>query len=333
MDKSELLVGIAGIAALGAIAKPNSRVSDVIETANIIAGLSGRNGLGGTLPRAVSGLGDTLRAIRDMGGSLPPLIPTGGGAAVADLPTTPSAGISAGGQVPPAPAISAPVPAAAAPATEPPSGTGQAADPGKLSTDCTDKWLVITIDRTQKQEFGGVWECTLGQLRMELWDKRDSGSGDLIMECYTVERGADRNQRVAQTATMILAGDDYGINIHAGEVMSTYNYRVQDKVNNIKPRPALAVYGTGFGAVGARSGICIHHGSSHRWSTGCILLTPTTGERSGGRWVFPLAPSCDTQMEFRKNVLTFAKMPTSRVYSQGGARKLDRVRLIIRECF
>ncbi len=343
MEKSDLLAGIAGLASFGGIAKPDARVSEIIETANIIAALSGKNAMGGMLPAAAGNLGDVVRMIRDWGGSLPSLIPMGGGSGFTGLPGFSGAPVAADSLVPRTSVPAAPnVTPAATPATPPaaqatpaaePAATDQTADPSKLSQDCTNKWLVITIDRTKKEEFGGVWECTLGQLRMELWDSKDAGSGDLIMECYTVERGAARNQRVAETKTMIVAGDDYGINIHNGDAMKTYQYKVQDKKTNIKPRPALAVYGTGFGAVGARSGICIHHGSSHTWSVGCILLTPTTGERSGARWTFPLAPSCDTQMEFRKNVLTFAKLSTARTPVGSPPKKLDRVRLIIRECF
>lgn len=342
MDKSDLVSGIAGFAALGAILKPDPRVSEVIETASIIAALSGKNAMGGALPAAVGNLGDVVRMVREWDGALPSLIPMGGGSATGGVPGFSGAPVTMGGVVPtnaPAPSMPAAVPAAPAatpPAATPPaaqSASGQTADPSKLSQDCTNKWLVITIDRTKKEEFGGVWECTLGQMHMELWDSKDAGSGDLIMECYTVERGAARDQRVKDTATMILANEDYGINIHDGTQMRTYGYKVQDGVHNIKPRPALAVYGTGFGKVGARDGICIHHGSSHGWSLGCILLTPTPGERSGGRWRFPLAPSCDTQVEFRKNVLTFAKLSTARTPAGSPQKRLERVRLRIRECF
>lgn len=344
MEKSDLLAGIAGVATLGAIIKPDARVSEVVETANIIATLSGKNSMGGMLPAAAGNIGDVLRMVSDLGGRLPSLIPMQtpsgaqmpGGSAMPSVqtppfvPTSPAAPASIpASSTPPAAATPSQTPAPAPASAEP----GQSADPGKLSQDCTNKWLAIIVDRTKKEEFGGVWDCTLGKLRMELWDSRDAGSGDLIMECYTIERGAAKNQRTSGSATMILAGEDYGINIHAGSKMKTYNYKVQDKRTNITPRPALAVYGTGFGAVGARTGICIHHGSNHRWSVGCILLSPTPGARSGNRWAFPMAPSCDTQMEFRRHVLTFAGLSTARSPAGSGVKKLDRVRLIVRECF
>ncbi|MDO5641616.1 MAG: hypothetical protein Q4G26_04405 [Paracoccus sp. (in: a-proteobacteria)] len=319
MNRSDLLSRVAAIGAAQLISKSPANVGAAIEAANIITTLAGRTG--GTASSA--GAGAVLAGLSGIGAA---------GATVL-TPSVPSAPVTsplpAAASAPAMP--SAPAPATAVQASG--SETLQAGDPSRLSTDCTNKWLVITVDRHTKVEFGRVWDCTLGHLRMELWDSRDAGSGDLIMSCHTVERGAARNQRTSNSATMILAGEDYGINIHAGQVMKTYNFVAQNGSEDRKPRPALAVYGTGLGAVGARTGICIHHGSSHRWSVGCILLTPTPGSASGDRWRFALAPSHDTQMEFRRHVLTFAGLSTARSPAASGARRLDRVRLIIRESF
>lgn len=234
---------------------------------------------------------------------------------------------------------------------------------------CLGKWLIVTITRHTKVKFDNwisykgddgkivldkngkpkkinkpLWDCTLGDLKMELCDSQDSESGEIIFSCHTVERGArngiedqKKTKNGSAAAPMVYAPDVHGINIHVGSgtKIRTYKYVKQNDATNQKPRAGLGVYGDGISNVsGGRLGICIHHGTTHRWSIGCILLTSDPGKKDGARWCFGGKQSYQTVLNFREKVLDFSQLTTARVpKSTPGVKRLEQVKLKIVETF
>lgn len=203
----------------------------------------------------------------------------------------------------------------------------------EMSCPCDDKWLVITITRHTKHEFGNRWDCTVGDLEMEIWDEEDSGSGPLVFKCLTSERGgpahADFHYNNNNTGRyMIVARDSYGVAPWSGGKYKTYNYSTGARTSGTtKPRPGISVYGSSAGAMDLRSAVLIHMGSSHKWSVGCIVLHKS-GSVSNGKYRFNLAESYDTVEEFLGKIHEFKATDKLTI----GA-KIPRVRLIIKETF
>ena len=203
-----------------------------------------------------------------------------------------------------------------------------------LECPCEDKWLVVTITRHTKHNFGGRWDCTVGDLKMELWDSENAGSGKLVFECQTSERGGPGEPafRYSSNGTgyayrnqyMIVARETYGLSPH-----STSNYRTYDYKTSYldKPRPGIAVFGTGSGAMDLRDGVLIHAGTSHTWSVGCIVVH-RDGQVSNGAYRFDKDVSVNALLELLEKIHTFAgksKLPLS--------ARIARVRLRILENF
>lgn len=207
-------------------------------------------------------------------------------------------------------------------------------DVSALECPCDDKWLVITITRHTKHNFGGRWDCTVGDLKMELWDTENAGSGTLVFECLTSERGGPGEAAFNYSSNgpnyayynqyMIVARDSYGLSPHSTVNYKTYGYSTA-YLN--KPRPGIAIYGTGSGSMDRRTGVLIHPGTSHTWSVGCIVLH-RDGSVSRGAYRFDQSVSVNAVLEFLEKIHTFAgksKLPI-------GAR-IPRVKLRIRENF
>lgn len=267
-------------------------------------------------------------------------LPTGGGAPAA----------------PPA-APAAPTAPATAPATSPRPEARPEATPTEAATDaadaaddaeiedvcsrCADKYLLITVERHTKKNYGGVWDRTLGDLTMEIIDMpRDpKGSGQTVFTCKTVERGAPngiRGMRTGESRHMVAAEDVTGVNMHQRSRIRTYGYVTQNGSYNLRPRAGLGVFGNGNSVVsGTRTGVAWHHGSHHRWSVGCILLTQEAATKgSDNKWRFGIAQSYATTLEFREKCLTFVELPTARNPSPvPPERKLERVIVRIEESY
>lgn len=203
----------------------------------------------------------------------------------------------------------------------------------EMSCPCEDKWLVITITRHTKHEFGKRWDCTVGDLIMEVWDKEDSGSGPLVFKCKTSERGgpahADFHYKNNNTGRyIIVARDSYGVAPWSGGKYKTYSYSTGARSSGaVTPRPGISVYGSSAGAMDKRSAVLIHMGSSHRWSVGCIVLHKS-GSVSGDRYRFDLAESYDTVVEFLQKIHEFKGTAKLTIRA-----KIGRVKLIIKENF
>ena len=171
---------------------------------------------------------------------------------------------------------------------------------------CEDKWLVITITRHTKKTFSGKWDCTLGDLKMEIWDDEDSGVGKELFTCKTSERGGpahdDFHYKDNNTERyMIIARETYGLAAWAGERYKTYGHcSRQSLVTNWKtiPRPGISVYGNRAGAMDLRTAIVMHCGSSHGWSKGCVVLYRGNETESAGRVRFDLGQSYDTVVQY-----------------------------------
>lgn len=204
----------------------------------------------------------------------------------------------------------------------------------ELECPCGDKWLVITITRHTKHNFGGRWDCTVGDLKMELWDSEHAGSGTLVFECQTSERGGPGEPAFRYTSNrpnyryhnqyLIVARETYGLSPH-----DTTNYRTYDYSTAYlnKPRPGIAIYGSGSGVMDNRDGVLLHAGTSHTWSEGCIVLH-RDGEVSGGAYRFNKDVSVNALLEMLEKIHNFAgssKLPLS--------ARVPRVRLRILESF
>ncbi|WP_395344321.1 hypothetical protein PN836_006005 [Ningiella sp. W23] len=202
---------------------------------------------------------------------------------------------------------------------------------------CDDKWLVVTIERNIKHNFGGRWDCTVGDLKMEIWDSEDSGSGTPIFRCKTSERGgpanADFHYRTNErqgsnyqyyNQFLIMPSDDYGLSAHRTTNYKTYGYNTTYLQ---KPRPGIAIYGSSSGAMDRRTGVLIHAGSHHRWSVGCIVLH-SSGEVRDGRYRFDQTSSVNTLLTFLEKLHEF----TGESRHSLGV-KIDRVKLIVQENF
>lgn len=203
----------------------------------------------------------------------------------------------------------------------------------EMCAPCADKWLAITITRHTQHKFGGRWDCTIGDLKMEIWDEEDSGSGKLVFECKTSERGGPAHadfvgagKKAAELAPfMIMARDNYGLAPHASGSYRTYGY---NKSYLNKPRPGIAIYGNkGSGAMDERTGVLIHAGTSHRWSVGCIVLHKN-GAISDGQYRFDKMTSVNTLLSFFEKIHEFSGKNKLPFY-----QKIDRLRLIIKESF
>lgn len=258
--------------------------------------------------------------------STPPFNPGGG-----SVPTSPT---SAPARTPSRPPPSEP------PAQQPSAGQVDKQVPasqqevGDLDADCKNKWLVITITRHTKHNFGGRWDCTVGTLKMELWDTENAGSGKLVFQCDTSERGgpastafsssANRPGYAHYNAFMIVARDTYGLAPHSTKKYKTYGY---SKAYLAKARPGIAIYGTGSGAMDRRDGVLIHAGTNHRWSVGCIVLH-RNGSVSGGRFAFAQGPSVNALLEFLEKIHQFAGKSSLPLQA-----RIPRVKLRIRESF
>lgn len=207
-------------------------------------------------------------------------------------------------------------------------------DVDDLDADCKDKWLVITITRHTRHEFGGRWDCTVGSLEMELWETEDAGTGKLVFQCDTSERGgpastafdsrANRPGYAHHNAYMIVARDNYGLSPHSTGNYRTYNY---SQAYLQKPRPGIAIHGTGSGAMDRRDGVLFHAGTHHRWSVGCIVLH-RNGRVSGNRFEFAQGPSVNALLEFLEKIHQFAGQSRLPI-----AARIPRVKLRIREAF
>lgn len=269
------------------------------------------------------------------------------------MPNRPVPGVTTGG------AATAATSGATAGATQPADAAadedGNIEGVEEVCQSCENKWLIITVTRHTKVTFtrtgtrkdrNGVsreyeyeyWDCTLGDMKMEVCDTQDAESGDLIFSCHTVERGAEggaRKQRTAESKRMIHADDVHGVNIHNRTRIKTYKYVRQNAAYNLRPRAGLGVYGNGFSVVsGTRTGVAIHHGSTNTWSVGCILLTNEVGAKSGGRWRFGIAQSYQTLLMFRQKLLMFCAMTTARQPATVPPdQRLQRVKLKIVETF
>lgn len=205
---------------------------------------------------------------------------------------------------------------------------------GELECPCDDKWLVITITRHTKHNFGGRWDCTVGDLKMELWETEDAGSGQLVFECDTSERGGpavaafdyDSNGEgyTYHNQYMIVARESYGLSPHSTTNYKTYGYNTAYLA---KPRPGIAIYGTGPGSMDRRSGVLMHPGTQHTWSVGCIVLH-RDGAVSGGAFQFNKDVSVNAMLEMLEKIHTFA----GKSKLSNGVR-IDRVRLRILEEF
>lgn len=199
---------------------------------------------------------------------------------------------------------------------------------------CEDKWLVITIERNTKHQFGGRWDCTLGDLKMEIWEEEHSGSGALVFECKTSERGGPANADFFYNSNgpgyslhnqyMIMPSEDYGLSAPSTSNYKTYRYRTDFPT---KPRPGIAIYGSGPGAMDRRTGVLIHAGSHHRWSVGCIVLH-LDGAVANGRYEFNATTSYNTLLTFLRKIHEFTG-----VSSHGTGVRIANVRLIVRENF
>lgn len=227
--------------------------------------------------------------------------------------------------------------------TEAASGTEQAIQEAEVQEveevcqDCENKWLIIKIERNTKHEFGGRWDCTVGDLKMEIWDEEDSGSGSLVFECKTSERGGPANadfsysENKAQGANyayynqyMIMPSENYGISAHSTTNYKTYRYNT---AYLSKPRPGIAIYGSGSGAMNRRTGVLIHAGTNHRWSVGCVVLHADGAVRDG-RYRFDQTSSVNTLLTFLRKIHEFTGQSTHPI----GA-KMRHVKLIITESF
>lgn len=205
---------------------------------------------------------------------------------------------------------------------------------GELECPCENKWLVITITRHTKHNFNNRWDCTVGDLKMELWETEDAGSGSLVFECQTSERGGPGVAAFSSSSNgpnyayynqyMIVARETYGLAPHNTGNYKTYNYSTSYLT---KPRPGIAVYGTGSGAMDKRTGVLIHAGTSHTWSVGCIVVH-RDGAVSNGAYRFDKDVSANALLDMFEKIHSFtgqSKMPV-------GAR-IARVRLRILENF
>lgn len=150
-------------------------------------------------------------------------------------------------------------------------------------------WLVITITRhTKKIPFthNGIakWDCTLGDMIIDLRESREAPEGDIVMRCKTMERGGptDENyvgeihRRDAENYPLfgqmaIRARENYyGISRHDGGLYKTYNYRGMDNIG--KPMPGIMIYGRGPGSMDRRGAVLIHWAQTHYPIIGCIGL-------------------------------------------------------------
>jgi len=206
----------------------------------------------------------------------------------------------------------------------------------EVCQDCENKWLIIKIERNTKHEFGGRWDCTVGDLKMEIWDEEDSGSGSLVFECKTSERGGPAEPDFYGEANgsgyryfnqyLIMPSDNYGISAHRSGREKYYTYRYNTNYLD-RPRPGIAIYGTGSGAMNRRSGVLIHAGTSHTWSVGCIVLH-TDGEVRDGAYRFDKTSSVNTLLTFLRKIHEFTGESTHPI-----GVKMRHVKLIITESF
>jgi hypothetical protein len=209
-----------------------------------------------------------------------------------------------------------------------------ARDVEDLTCPCDDKWLVVTITRHTKHIFGGRWDCTVGTLEMELWDTEEAGSGKLVFTCATSERGGPATPDFVgesngpgyqyQNQYIIVGRDTYGLSPHSTTNYKTYGYQTAFPA---KPRPGIAIYGTGSGAMDRRGGVLIHAGTSHTWSVGCIVIH-RDGAVDGNRYRFDGTVSYNTLLEFFEKIHDFKQVNTLPI-----GRRIDRVKLRIRESF
>ncbi len=202
---------------------------------------------------------------------------------------------------------------------------------------CEDKWLVVTIERNTKHNFDGRWDCTVGDLKMEIWNSENSGTGPVVFRCKTSERGGPANANFryssnsAQGANyeyfnqyMIMPSEDYGLSAHSTNNYKTYGYNTNYLT---KPRPGIAIYGSGSGAMDRRTGVLIHPGTHHRWSVGCVVLH-ASGEVRDGRYRFDKTSSVNTLLTFLEKIHDFTGESRHSI-----GVKIERVKLIINENF